>query len=847
MPTMASHSEAHHESILSRGEQAPVQLAEQRKSQAQSRTVCRIDEDNALDPTWDMSWEEDPLEAAKPKDQEPLNQVRQPWQPVLEEISIVGPEAEKEMQEIRDAVADFGKIGTAEGKITGMTEEIWQQQCDTLLERQGDFRAAKPRRHLAACKEYWQQPGPLRVGLPCSSRFEPKMQAKILNEGLRLHFVRPDSPSQQLHPQFKKRLEIGKRLIAMVRPAVEVQPTLEADRPQLADFTNHASLTEHADFVMAQADAMFKSGALKKWPVDAQPPTVISPLGVVEQPSKLRVIFDGRYVNLWEKYVSFSYERLTDVAEWMQPGFHLWTTDFTSGYHHIAVHPDYWKYLGCRLPDGTVCCFTVLPFGLSSGCRVFTTMMRKVYRPMREAGIRLSFLIDDELGGAEGLEEALFQLWILLRVLVALGWFLGKHKCQLWPQLQGKFLGMIARTSLILWPTGPEEMVFEVPQEKLQLLIQLMTETLQQEQVSARTLAKIAGKLLAMAPAFELAKPYTRSLYAALQGQQVAWDELHAYEGAWRHELQWLLKVLPAINGRRILKREDTVFLAGDAGETGLAVYSMECELPTPIISTWDDEQLERMRRVPADFSSTMREMLAVLYALQCIRADESLRAQFEHRRLIYQTDSQVMEADINKMGGNPRLQGTVKQIWELAFEMDIGLEVRWHSRWEANQVLADQLEKQEDSSDWVMPYATLAEVLSNAACAGRSFTLDVFASDTNTRVQGRFYSKWLCKGTLGVDAFVQPWVTIRGQRQFCWINGPFSQMGRIIKKIREERCDAVLIYPRGAAHWLGMLKYLPVRDTVLIPASRIQRGHRLPKAKTDLRGTRLGAAIIIW
>lgn len=114
-------------------------------------------------------------------------------------------------------------------------------------------------------------------------------------------------------------------------------------------------------------------------------------------------------------------------------------------------------------------------------------------------------------------------------------------------------------------------------------------------------------------------------------------------------------------------------------------------------------------------------------------------------------------------MGGNQRLFAAVKEIWEIAFEMDIGLEMQWRSRWEANQMQADQLEKMEDSSDWVMAHDAVAAVMGTAACAGRCLTLDVFASDTNTRVAGCFYSKWMCPGTVGVDAFRQPWATRGG------------------------------------------------------------------------------------
>ena len=90
-----------------------------------------------------------------------------------------------------------------------------------------------------------------------------------------------------------------------------------------------------------------------------------------------------------------------------------------------------------------------------------------------------------------------------------------------------------------------------------------------------------------MSPALELAKLYSKCLYEALQGKTHAWDELHQFAEAWRADLAWLSKVLPTVNGRRMIKREQAIRLAGDAGEVGLAVYSVGPELPHAIVGTW--------------------------------------------------------------------------------------------------------------------------------------------------------------------------------------------------------------------------------------------------------------------
>lgn len=422
----------------------------------------------------------------------PSVQTAPAFRPETQEIGCAQEQAQSYAAMIREAMVDMKKVGPSEGRLSGFTEASWMQQCEGLLGQQGDFKAAQPRQHAAGYQEYWNLRGPFRQQSKYSNRGQSRAAYKILTEGIKPCFVKPQSQQQQAHPQYRHKLAAGVQLIRMARGPKQIQSTLNASSPQQADFSNHTSAREHEQFVQQEGEKLLKTGAMLAWPRSMAAPTVISPLGVVET-NKLRLIFDGRYINLWEKYESFSYERLGDVANWIQPGFFLWSTDFTSGYHHIPIHPDYWKYLGCRLPNGMVCCFTVLPFGLSSGCRVFTHVMNEVYRPFRLAGIILSYLIDDEMGGASSLEEALFNLWIMLRVLVALGWKMGLPKLQLWPQLQRKFLGMMARSSVILYPGAQPACVFQVPEQKLQKVLQLIAAS-SSNVAAAAGLSASAGK-----------------------------------------------------------------------------------------------------------------------------------------------------------------------------------------------------------------------------------------------------------------------------------------------------------------------------------------------------------------
>jgi hypothetical protein len=113
-------------------------------------------------------------------------------------------------------------------------------------------------------------------------------------------------------------------------------------------------------------------------------------------------------------------------------------------------------------------CFTHLPFGLKDACRVFTQVKQEIYRPLRGAGMLLNFLIDDVMGGTATLPAAVFQCWVVVRLLVLLGFYLGIDKSQFFPQQMVQHLGLILITK--------GAVRFEVPAKKLRAILHRVTE-----------------------------------------------------------------------------------------------------------------------------------------------------------------------------------------------------------------------------------------------------------------------------------------------------------------------------------------------------------------------------------
>lgn len=76
------------------------------------------------------------------------------------------------------------------------------------------------------------------------------------------------------------------------------------------------------------------------------------------------------------------------------PGDFMTTSDDKSGYWQLDMHPDMWQYLGFEY-KGIYYCFKVLPFGISIACWIYSVIKQEVYRPARNQGARLQYLIDD--------------------------------------------------------------------------------------------------------------------------------------------------------------------------------------------------------------------------------------------------------------------------------------------------------------------------------------------------------------------------------------------------------------------------------------------------------------------
>ena len=133
---------------------------------------------------------------------------------------------------------------------------------------------------------------------------------------------------------------------------------------------NQVSVLANKEFVGESVRELIVAGCVQQ--VEFVP-HVCSPLSVVESRArKKRLVLNLKNRFLWKQ--KFKYEDLRIAKLLLEKGDYLFSFDLKSGYHHVEIADIHRKYLGFAW-NGKFYVFTVLPFGLSSACYIFTKLL----------------------------------------------------------------------------------------------------------------------------------------------------------------------------------------------------------------------------------------------------------------------------------------------------------------------------------------------------------------------------------------------------------------------------------------------------------------------------------------
>jgi len=250
------------------------------------------------------------------------------------------------------------------------------------------------------------------------------------------------------------------------------------------------------EFVTTAVSALVGNGAAVE--TDRAFLKVVSPLSVVEQRDKLRLIHDLSYVNSFLDTPRFRYEDLRDVRQIFARGDCLISIDLLSAYHHVALAESTYPYLGFRWKSQYYY-FRVLPFGLAPAPYVFSKILRPLVEHWRSKGIKVLPYLDDFLFGADKSlpEDHPLSIYSVRQQVLGdfqrAGWLVSASKVKLQPVSVIEHLGLILDL-----PRG----VFAVPPRQWEAFQGLVRKAVEGDgYAQARFLAKIAGT----AQSFQLA------------------------------------------------------------------------------------------------------------------------------------------------------------------------------------------------------------------------------------------------------------------------------------------------------------------------------------------------------
>ena len=510
-------------------------------------------------------------------------------------------------------------------------------------------------------------------------------------------------------------------------------------------------------------------------------PHVVSPLGVVPKAgsSKLRLIWDGRFVNKYVNIPDLTYESLSFLKEVLLPNDYMFSIDLKSGYHHLDIHPDCWKFLGFEW-HGKYYVYTQLPFGLAPACWAFSKLTREVLSYFRRKGIACTGYIDDSLYAHSKADTLQDQQRIILHTWQDLGFIVNIEKSQTTVGRRLRYLGMWVDT---------EKGTFFVPEEKRERFIKACQEILDhpEQLVPARTLASIKGQLLSMNWAFGgvVVRIFSRELDLNVIPAIPSWKDSVLPTKGCLETLEFWVRTFQLFDGSASIWPPTTFQTvihtdaagADEASLGGWGAWATEDREDT-------QQRIAKGRWASDDSSesSTFQELLAILLSL---RAFHGPTKELAHQNVMIFTDSLNAALSINKGSSRaPKCLKIRQEIFWFCLTEKIHLEATWIPR-EENE-FADQLSKQKDEGD-IMLNPRLFKSLEDR---WGHFGVDLFADDLNAQTKV-FYSRFFSPNAQGVNAFSFNWQTV-----FSWANPPFALLLRTLEYAKLCRARLALLVP---------------------------------------------------
>ena len=445
--------------------------------------------------------------------------------------------------------------------------------------------------------------------------------------------------------------------------------------PTAIKLKNNRSALNNKDFVSHEIASLVDLGCVIEL---SNPPEVVNPLTVADN-GKKRLVLDLRHVNKHIFKFAVKYEGLEQLSSFMTSNCFAINFDLKSGYHHVDIFPEHQKYLGFAWHDGTKIRyfkFTVMPFGLSSACGLFTKLLKPLVKRWRNQSKSCVVYLDDGICIAKS-EEVLRQQSREIRMdLSNSGFIINESKSLFSPQSKLQWLGFLIDF---------QNAKIYIPENKILDIVQRLRTCLMSEVINLSYLATIVGKLIAIEPAVgSVAQLMTRAMQRQIADNNENYFINISLSKQSLGEVKFWIENLTKLHGKTVLDVKHDVIVYSDASATGGAGY----------INDRKDEVCKfSWTKTEEETSSTHRELLAIFYTIQ------SLETELKGKKAAWLSDS-ANACRILKYGSMNQSTNTIAlQIYSLCVKLNVTIFPSWIPR--SENEWADFHSKSVDTDAW--------------------------------------------------------------------------------------------------------------------------------------------------
>lgn len=502
-----------------------------------------------------------------------------------------------------------------------------------------------------------------------------------------------------------------------------------------------------------------------------------------------RFILNLKKLNEYIVPPHFKLDNYKSVKDLISKNVYMATLDLKDAYYMVPIDPDHKKYIRFQFQD-KLYEFNCLPMGLATAPYMFTKLLKPIFRFFRQQGILCLIYLDDILVLGRSIEEVQCNINVILETLQSLGFMINTKKSQLRPSQTCQYLGFIYNSA---------DMRMHLPPLKKQSILQAIKRFLALKICTIRELAKIIGLLISACPAVTYGWFHTKLLerqkYLSLRRSSGNYSTVISVSRRIRTELHWWLgNIKYSFSSLNCPNYKFEIF--SDASKTG---WGATCKNAITR-GFWNNTERQ--------YHINYLELLAVFYALQCFACG------VRNCAVLLRVDNKTAIAYINKMGGvmYQNLNNLSREIWSWCEKRNILVYASYIPSKE-NTIADEQSRILRVESEYTLHSSIYSDIIS---CFGRP-SIDLFASRVNKKC--KIYVSWLKDpGALTSDAFTLKWE----KSLFFYAFPPFPLIGRILKKIIEDRSIGILVVPYWPnSSWFSLFLRLCSQKPIIFEPSK--------------------------